>query len=80
MHGQTACTAWGKPYHAIANWHLSIVSEKNWNTKEDKGKSMMHALYALWLAKRDISGQSDISGWSDIKQWRNQAHSPSIVE
>ena len=37
-----------------------VVSEKNWNTKEDKGKSLMHALYILWLAKRRISGRSDV--------------------
>jgi len=34
----------------------SVISEKNWNKKEDKGKSMMHALYVLRLAKRYISG------------------------
>ena len=33
-----------------------VVSEKNWNTKEDKGRSMIHTLYILWLAKRHISG------------------------
>jgi len=38
----------------------SFVSEKNWNIKEDKGKSMIHALYMLWLAKRCISGRSGI--------------------
>ena len=26
-----------------------VVSKKNWNTKEDKGKSMMRALHVLWL-------------------------------
>jgi len=30
----------------------SVMSKKNWNTKKDKGKSMMHALYILQLAKR----------------------------
>ena len=32
---------------AILRYHEStpsVVSEKKWNTKEDKGKSMMHAL------------------------------------
>jgi len=38
----------------------SVVSKKDWNTKEDKSKSMMHALYVLQLAKRHISGQSDV--------------------
>ena len=28
------------------------VSEKKWDTNEDKGKSMMHALYVLRYAKR----------------------------
>ena len=33
-----------------------IVSEKNWNTKEDKGKSMTCVLYVLQLAKWHIPG------------------------
>ena len=37
----------------------SAVSKKKWDTKEDKGKSTMHALYILWYAKRHISGRSD---------------------
>ena len=37
-----------------------IVSEKNWNTKEDKGKPMMRALYVLRLAKRHMSGRSNV--------------------
>ena len=32
------------------------VGEKKWDTKEDKGKSMMHAFYMLWYAKRHLSG------------------------
>ena len=32
-----------------------VVSEKNWITKEDKGKSMMCILFILPLAKRHIS-------------------------
>ena len=55
----------GKPYRVIA----SVVSEKNWNTKEDKGKTMMHVLYVLRLAKRHFSRQSN------VKQWRNQVRS-----
>ena len=34
---------------AIPHYHKStptIVSKKSWNIKEDKGKSMMHALYS----------------------------------
>ena len=38
-----------------------VVSEKNWNTKDDKGKSMVRALYVLQLAKRHISAQSDVN-------------------
>ena len=47
---------------AISQYHeltLCVVSEKNWDTKEDKGKSMMCVLYVLYvlrLAKRHISG------------------------
>ena len=33
-----------------------IVSEKNWNTKEDKGKSMKCVLYVLRLVKWHIPG------------------------
>ena len=33
-----------------------IVSEQNWDTKEDKGKSVMHLLYVLQLEKKHISG------------------------
>jgi len=45
---------WAESMHclrqAILHYHESIpsfVSEKIWNTKEDKGKSMIHALYIL---------------------------------
>ena len=42
----------GKPYRAIANRHLVFSApEKNWNTKEDKGKSMIRALYIIALDK-----------------------------
>ena len=37
-----------------------IVSEKNWNTKQDKGKFMICVLYVLQLAKRHISGRSNV--------------------
>ena len=54
--GEKHDTARGKLYHAITNRHLAyIVSEKNWNTKEDKGRSMRSALYILQLAKRHVS-------------------------
>ena len=36
------------------------VSRKKRDTNEDKAKSMMHALYVLWYAKRYVSGQSDV--------------------
>ena len=42
----------------IANRHFA--REKNWNTKEDKGKFMIPVLHVLWLAKRQISGQRDV--------------------
>ena len=44
-------------YHESTPW---TVSKKKWDTKVDKGKSMMHTLYVLWYAKRHVSGQSDI--------------------
>jgi len=38
-----------------------IVCEKNWNTKEDKGKSMIHVFYILQLVKKNhVLGQSNI--------------------
>ena len=30
---------------ATTNQHLWLSAKKKWDTKEDKGKSMMHALY-----------------------------------
>ena len=36
----------------------SIVSKNN--TKEDKGKSMMHILHVLQLAKRQVLGRCDV--------------------
>ena len=36
--------------HAIMSQHLTCVVSRD--TKEDKGKSMMQALYILQLAKR----------------------------
>ena len=35
-------------YHQLTP---SVVSEKNWDTKEDQGKSSMRVLYVLQLAK-----------------------------
>ena len=34
--------------------------QKKRDTKEDKGKSMMRALYVLWYAKKHSSGRSDV--------------------
>ena len=61
----------GKPSRATFKSTLFAVSEDEWDTKEDTGKSMKNALYILWYAKRHLSG------WSDIKQWKNQVHSLS---
>ena len=36
------------------------VSKKKWDTKEDKGKSLMRALYLLQYAKRYVSGRSNV--------------------
>jgi len=35
---------------------LFALSKDEWDTKEDAGKSMKNALYALWYAKRHLSG------------------------
>ena len=37
----------------LTSW---AVSKKKWDSEEDKGKSMMSALYKLWYAKRHLSG------------------------
>ena len=50
----------GKPSHAIVKSTLFAVSKGEWNTKEDTGKSIKNALYALWYAKRHLSGQSNV--------------------
>ena len=36
------------------------VSEDEWDTKEDTGKSMKNALYILQYAKRILSGRSNV--------------------
>ena len=37
----------GKPLHATAKSTLFAVNKNEWNTREDTGKSMKNALYAL---------------------------------
>ena len=59
----------GKPSHATTKSTPFAVSQEEWDTKQDTGKSMKNALYVLWYAKRHLSG------WSDVKQWKNQARS-----
>ena len=39
---------------------INLVSKEKLDTKEDKGKSMMHVLYILRYAKRNVSGQSNV--------------------
>ena len=53
-----ANTATGKPHCASTP---CVVSEKHWNTREDKGKSMMCVLYVLRLAKRHVLGRLGLS-------------------
>ena len=36
------------------------VSQDEWDTKEDTGKSMKNTLYILRYAKRHLSGRSDV--------------------
>ena len=50
----------GKPSRATTILTLFVVSEDEWDTKEDTGKSMKNALYLLLYAKRHLSGQSDV--------------------
>jgi len=43
------------------NWHLSVVSKDEWDTKEGPGKSMMNTLYVQQHAKRHLSGWSNVN-------------------
>ena len=47
-------------HRGTANRHLGLVSKKKWDTKEDKGKSMMRALYVLRYSNRHILGRTDV--------------------
>jgi len=58
-----------KPSRATTKLTFFTVSEDEWNTKEDTGKSLKNALQVLWYAKRHLLG------WSNVKQWKNQAFS-----
>ena len=46
----------GKPSCATAKSTPFTVSNDEWDTKEDTGKSMKNALYVLQYAKRYVSG------------------------
>ena len=50
----------GKPSRATTISTLFVVSEDEWDTKEDAGKSMKNALYELRYAKKHLSGRSDV--------------------
>ena len=46
-------------------WHYCestpcAVSKDKWDTKEDTDKSLKHALYVLWYAKRHLSAKSNV--------------------
>ena len=42
----------GKPSRTTTKLTLFAVSNDEWDTKEDTGKSMKNALYVLWYANR----------------------------
>ena len=50
----------GKPSHATTKSTPFAVSQDEWDTKEDTGKSMKNALYILQYAKTHLLGRSDI--------------------
>ena len=50
----------GKPSHATTELTPFAVSKDEWDTKEDTGKSMKNALYALRYAKRHVPGCNNI--------------------
>ena len=41
-----------------------VVSKSKWDTKEDTGKPMKHALYILWYAKRQAEATSSSENFS----------------
>ena len=45
----------GKPSHAATKSTPLTVSQDEWDTNEDTGKSMKNALYALRYAKKHVS-------------------------
>ena len=50
----------GKPSRATTKSTLFAISKDERDTKEDAGKSMKNALYALQYAKKHLSGRSDV--------------------
>ena len=50
----------GKPSRATAKSTPFVVSQDEWDTKEDTGKSMKNTLYKLQYAKRHMSSRSDV--------------------
>ena len=53
------CTV-GKPCTVLPRINTLDCQQKKMGHKRNKGKSMIHALYVLWYAKRHDLGQSDI--------------------
>ena len=51
---------------SYCKWTPCTVSEKNWNTKEDKGKPMMHVLYVLRWRKGTCQDEA-MSNSEEIK-------------
>ena len=50
----------GKPSHAITKLILFAVSQDEWSTKEDTGKSMKNALHVLQYAQKHLLDQSNV--------------------
>ena len=50
----------GKPSRATAKSTSFVVSQDEWDTKEDTGKSMKNTLYKLQYDKRHMSSGSDV--------------------
>jgi len=55
-----------KPLCATAKSTLFTVSEDEWDTKEDTGRSMKNALYIQWYAKRPHLVQSNVKQYSQL--------------
>ena len=69
----------GKLSRATAQSTVFAVSEDEWNTKEDTGKSMKNSLYVLRYAKRHLKYCSMPKGTSQTEVMSNSEKIKSVA-